>query len=320
MNSFKVPLLVISVSLLPALVCAQTAPAAGGPAPVQPGTQVVQPGAQVIQPGAGVVQPGAEVVIPGAPPAGVPPRGVIITPRGVMPRGTLPPGTFPPPPGFGVPAVPPNPFPAPPVNALPGTPATPFPTNQFPPGTTFTNFPPGSPFATNGVPFGANTNFPTRILTGDTNRGGRVFTPAERANVNQLIADLNALRTPRATLLTREQLQRDLLAGAQGTARPSDQAVARLVTDLAAVASQLRLAGADNVRLARNLQLLVSGNLSPIESQLILNQTSALLQAGGVPGAQLQALSMDLSNLVNESRQQVPGAAPQPAPAVAPQQ
>jgi hypothetical protein len=167
------------------------------------------------------------------------------------------------------------------------------------------------------------------IGTGGTGLGAGVqavpLTPADQAQINRLVQNLNILRSGgRVTIGNRQQLISGLRTAATGPVQPSDVLLTRLANNLFSTVPRLNLNGTQLTQLAVDLhRILNSASLSPAEAQLALADAQRLLTFNRTSmqqplvTQQSQAILNDLAAITNELQREAAGAAPA-APAATP--
>lgn len=150
-------------------------------------------------------------------------------------------------------------------------------------------------------------------VSGSTNvqRTARPITPAQRAQIARLTADLTAMRlAAQITPAQREQLLNTLRASALGPRKPSDAALTQFVNNLLLVWPTRGFTVQQKAQLAIDFnRILNSGELSPAETQLVINDARRIFQASGMS---LQAVEMLSKDLLSIAAQVQGGPPPEP--------
>jgi hypothetical protein len=125
--------------------------------------------------------------------------------------------------------------------------------------------------------------------------------PALR-NLQQLIADLDALRPKTAvTQVHRSILRTDLIAVAERSRRPDPALVQPLADHLADALTRRKMPLLDTADLAWNLKAVMnSTHLNPMQSQQAITQAETLLKAGRVSQLDLQMVSRDMRAIASQ--------------------
>jgi hypothetical protein len=128
------------------------------------------------------------------------------------------------------------------------------------------------------------------------------ITPAQRAQINRLTAELNMFQ--RGTQLGPEQRARlaNSLAAASNPASPVPQpALSRLANNLGNALSGMALTPQQRHQLAIDLNMLLhAGSLAPADVQLVLSDARTLLQNAGVNAEAVNAVTGDLTTLAGD--------------------
>jgi hypothetical protein len=172
----------------------------------------------------------------------------------------------------------------------------------------------GTPPGTGGTGVGAGVAPGAVGGTGATGIGAGVATtplsPADQAQINRLIQNLNILRsgTP-MTVAGRQQLIAGLRTASTGPVRPSDVLVTRLANNLFTVVPRLNLTGPQLNQLGVDLfRIMNSAGLSPADAQLALSDAQRLLIVPGADAQQAQVVLNDLTAIMTELQREAAGA------------
>jgi hypothetical protein len=179
-------------------------------------------------------------------------------------------------------------------------------TNRAPTGFSGTNTLRQAPLGTNlGTsrlplsPAGSTTNLSSTNGVTVTNglRISRPITPAQRAQIARLTADLNSLRLASQIMpAQKEQLLNGLRASALGTRKPAEAALNQLVDHLLTVWPTQGFTVQQKAQLAIDLnRILNAGDLSPPDTQLVINDARRIFQASGMSSQAVETLTRDLS-------------------------
>jgi len=124
---------------------------------------------------------------------------------------------------------------------------------------------------------------------------------ARQQNINQLVADLNSIKSKSVTPEQKQQLKKDLLAAAEGAKKPSSDSVAKLAHDLSAAWAGQKLSPQEQAFLAKDLNtVLNSANVSTAESQGALNSAQTILKYSGISRDDFQKIVNDLKAIAAE--------------------
>ena len=119
----------------------------------------------------------------------------------------------------------------------------------------------------------------------------------------KLAADIASLKShAEVTPEQKQKLTTDLLAAAEGAIKPSAEAIAKLVNDLAPALAGKKITGADQADLARSFMVLVNGaNLVPDEVQKELTTLKEILNTIGVAKEGVQMIVGDFKDLAGDA-------------------
>ena len=125
---------------------------------------------------------------------------------------------------------------------------------------------------------------------------------AQQQNINQLLADLKAIKSKSTvTPEQKQQLKKDLLTAAEGTKKPSQESVAKLANDLSAAWANQKLSATEQAYLAKDLNAVMnSASVSPAESQAALNSAQTILKYSGLTKDDAQKINNDLKAIAAE--------------------
>ncbi|MFO1497954.1 MAG: hypothetical protein U1G07_06095 [Verrucomicrobiota bacterium] len=131
------------------------------------------------------------------------------------------------------------------------------------------------------------------------------ITPIQMQNINRLVIDLNALSSPvRDTSEHERGLAETLRAAPVGATRPSQDSIAKLGANLAAILPSLNLTAPQRRQLAIDLNLaLNSGQLGPNEAERVMADARSLLQGSAIKNPTgVEQLLADLSAIVSSTQ------------------
>jgi hypothetical protein len=124
---------------------------------------------------------------------------------------------------------------------------------------------------------------------------------SRQQNINQLLADLKAIKSKSVTPEQKQQLKKDLLAAAEGAKKPSSDSVTKLANNLSAVWADQKLSPQEQTFLATDLNtVLNSANMSAAESQGVLNRAQTILKYSGISKDDGQKIVNDLKAIAAE--------------------
>ena len=125
---------------------------------------------------------------------------------------------------------------------------------------------------------------------------------AQQQNVSQLVADLKTIKSGSAVApQQKQQIKKDLLAGADGAKKPSQESVTKLANDLSAAWADQKLSPQEQAFLAKNLNAVMnSANIPAAESQGALNSAQTILKYSGISKDDAQKLINDLKAIASE--------------------
>jgi len=125
---------------------------------------------------------------------------------------------------------------------------------------------------------------------------------AQQQNINQLVTDLKTIISK--SLVTpeqKQQLKKDLLAGAEGVKKPSNDSVTKLANDLSTAWADQKLSPTEQTYLAKDINaVLNSANIPPAESQAALNSAQTILKYSGISKDDVQKINNDLKAIAAE--------------------
>ena len=128
--------------------------------------------------------------------------------------------------------------------------------------------------------------------------------PAPQPGLARLQANLAAIKTN--SIVSADQKQRltqDLMATAQGPAKPSPATAGKLAADLAAAFAEKPLSTTDRSRIAQNLNAVLNpGNIPSAQMEEIVADVQSVLQKRGVSQLVAGTVAADLKAVLAESR------------------
>ena len=133
-----------------------------------------------------------------------------------------------------------------------------------------------------------------------------VISDAQQENLQQLFADLNALRADCA--VTPEQVSQlvdDFRALLDGATRPDEDAITQLVEDYQAAVDDDEVTPAEGLQLTRDVQAVLSSASIPLEEvQSVVADLQAIVTASGVTAEDVQQIADDVQAIVAEFQNQ----------------
>lgn len=129
------------------------------------------------------------------------------------------------------------------------------------------------------------------------------LSPTQAANIQKLIADLQAIRAnSQVTPEMVEQFLRDTAVLLQGTQKPSQQSVETLATDLKSATADGTISPLEMATLQRDLaQVLTEANIPESEVKAVVDDWKAIVTASGVTPEQVKTILADLQAIVLEA-------------------
>lgn len=126
--------------------------------------------------------------------------------------------------------------------------------------------------------------------------------PAATPAMSRLVADIASIRAKKempADLL--KQFCVDIAACAEGSAKPSDDAVNKLGANLGAALLDKKMSTQEQSGLARDIATMINGaRVEVVDAQAALNGIKDILQASGVAKTELQAILNDFKVVFSE--------------------
>ena len=123
-------------------------------------------------------------------------------------------------------------------------------------------------------------------------------TAAQQQLLIRLQTDMASIRTNPATPEQKRKLAQDLMALAQGPAKPTLAAADKLANDLAAALAQHPLSAANRARLAQELDAVINPSKYPqAKMQAIFEDVQAIFQASGVARKDAVVIAEDVKAL-----------------------
>jgi len=120
--------------------------------------------------------------------------------------------------------------------------------------------------------------------------------------MSRLVADIASIRAKKempADLL--KQFCVDIAACAEGSAKPSDDAVNKLGANLGAALLDKKMSTQEQSGLARDIATMINGaRVEVVDAQAALNGIKDILQASGVAKTELQAILNDFKVVFSE--------------------
>lgn len=146
------------------------------------------------------------------------------------------------------------------------------------------------------------------MLPNSTNSQSRLaLTPAQRQSIDRLTAIFHTVKNPPVTSTQRVQILQMLRASIRGPAKPSDEAVTKLVDDLVAAWPSKTFTYQQKFQLAVDLnRVLNSGNLTEGEALVVVNDARRVLQQVGVNEESKNTLIDDLSAITGQVQKTSP--------------
>ena len=129
------------------------------------------------------------------------------------------------------------------------------------------------------------------------------LSPTQAANIQKLVADLQALRANSAvTPAMVQQLVKDTAVLLQGSTKPSQESVQTLATDLKNFTADGKLTPAETAKLQKDLsQVLTEAGIPKSEVTTVVNDVKAIVSASGVTPDQVKTILADIQAIVMEA-------------------
>lgn len=140
------------------------------------------------------------------------------------------------------------------------------------------------------------------VSKSSTSRPVPKMSDQQKANVEKLVADLQAIKT--GSQVTQEQknkLALDLKTLAQGANKPSKESVEKLATDFSAALQDKQISKDEQAALTTDFQqVLNSANISPSEVETVVKDAQEILVASGITKEDGDLIVSDLKAIAAE--------------------
>jgi hypothetical protein len=135
------------------------------------------------------------------------------------------------------------------------------------------------------------------LLPNSTNAQSRLaLTPTQRQSIDRLAAVFHAIKNPPVTFVQRQQILATMRGAIRTVPKPSDEALIKLVDDLAAGWPIKAFSYQQKFQLAVDVnRILGSGNLTDREVLVVINDARRVLKSAGVGDESLGVLMEDLA-------------------------